>query len=246
MSCCHVLDLRLTPQGVSPSTYVYSILREMGPGESLRLWSPEGPTLLMAQLQNHMRHTLVWQAATDGQGYLITLHIRGPGEALRLTDTLRRDHDDMDAHLVRSLSLVSGGRWQEAVFEVTALDRALRTHILLENDLLAPVGARDLEEPTSLMRREHDDILIQLDAIQEVCLSPEQSCQDLDTWLGLLAASLNKHEFREETLLFGAWERAAGAHKSLLDEVRRRLSSRVLEPQAAPRPYAARTGTRPI
>ena len=129
---------------------------------------------------------------------------------------------------------------------MTALDRALRTHILLENDLLAPLSARDLEEPTLLMRREHDDILIQLDAIQEVCVAPEESCQDLDTWLGLLAASLNKHEFREETLLFSAWERATGTHKSLLDEVRRRLSSLAPEPQAAPLPYAARTGTSPI
>ena len=227
MSCCYVLDLRQTPQGVPVSTYAYSVLREMGPGESLRIWSPEDPTLLMAQLQNHMRHTLVWHAVTDGQGYLVTLHIRGPDEALALTDTLRRDHDDMDARLVRALSLVNGGHWREAVSEVTAFDHALRAHILIENDLLAPLAARDAGEPTALMRREHDDILVQLDAIQEVCAAPEESCADLDTWLGLLAASLNKHEFREEALLFGAWERAASVgHGTLLNEVRRRLSSR--------------------
>jgi iron-sulfur cluster repair protein YtfE (RIC family) len=226
MSCCYVLDLRFTPQGVPVPTYAYSVLRDISPGESLRIWSPEEPTLLMAQLQNHMRHTLVWRAATDGQGYLITLHIRGPGEALALGDTLRRDHDEMDARLVRSLSLVNGGHWREAVSEVTAFDRALRAHILIENDLLAPLAARAAEEPTALMRREHDDILVQLDAIQEVCAASEESCKDLDTWLGLLAASLNKHEFREETLLFGAWERAAGVgHETLLNEVRRRLSS---------------------
>ncbi|WP_298137407.1 hemerythrin domain-containing protein [Acidiferrobacter sp.] len=227
MACCYVLDLRLAPQGMPQSAYVYSVLREINPGESLRIWSPDEPTLLMAELQNHMRHTLVWRVAPDGQGYLVTLHIRSPDEPLALADTLRRDHDTMDARLARSLTLAGDGRWHEAVEEARALDRALRTHITLENDLLAPLAAQEVSGPTSLMRREHDDILIQLDAIAEVCLAPERSCQDLHIWLSLLAASLNKHEFREETLLFAAWERAAGVrHDALLDEVRQRLSPR--------------------
>ncbi len=228
MPCCYVLDLRLAPRGMPPATYAYSILRELGPGETVRIWSPEEPALLMAQLQNHLRHTLIWRTVTDGQGYLITLHIRGPGELLPLADTLRRDHDDMDARLVRSLALADAGRWIEAVTEVDGLDRALRAHILIENELLAPLAADDAREPTALMRREHDDILVQLDAIREVCLTPDAPCGDLSTWLGLLAASLNKHEFREEASLFGAWERAAGgADPGLLDTVRRRLSPAV-------------------
>ncbi len=225
MSCCYVLDLRLAPRGVPPATYAYAILREMGPGETMRVWSPEEPTLFMAQLQNHMRNTLVWEVATDGQGYLITLHIRGPHEPLALGDTLRREHDDMDACLVRSLALVGAGRWTESVAEVARLDRTLRAHILLENDLLAPLAVREAREPTSLMRREHDDILVQLDAIQEVCQAAGESCAELDTWLGLLAATLNKHEYREEVSLFGLWERASDRRgAALLDEVRRRLS----------------------
>ncbi len=228
MSCCYVLDLRLAPQGVPAATYAYSILREMGSGETMRIWSPDEPTLLMAQLQNHMRHTLVCEIATDGQGYLITLHIRGPHEPLALADTLRRDHDDMDASLVRALAGAGAGRWVESVAEVIHLDRALRAHILLENELLAPLAAREAQESTALMRREHDDILIQLDALQEVCQASEESCGELNTWLGLLAATLNKHEYREESLLFGLWERASGvAGTRFLDEVRRRLSPAV-------------------
>lgn len=225
MSCCYVLDLRLAPQGVPWATYAYSILRDMGPGETMRIWSPDEPTLLMAQLQNHMRHTLVPEVATDGQGYLITLHIRSPHEPLALADTLRREHDEMDACLVRSLALVGAGQWTAAVAEVARLDHTLRTHILLENELLAPLAAREAQEPTSLMRREHDDILVQLDAIQEVCQASEEACGELDTWLGLLAATLNKHEYREEVSLFGLWERASGRKGApLLDEVRRRLA----------------------
>ncbi len=225
MSCCYVLDLRLAPQGVPSATYTYSILREMGPGETMRIWSPDEPTLFMAQLQNHMRHTLVWEAVTDGRGYLITLHIRGPHEPLALADTLRREHDDMDACLVRSLALVGAEQWTAAVAEVARLDRTLRTHILLENELLAPLAAREAQEPTSLMRREHDDILVQLDAIQEVCQVSKGSCGELGTWLGLLAATLNKHEYREEVSLFSLWERASDREGApLLDEVRRRLA----------------------
>ncbi len=227
MSCCHVLDLRLRPQGLTPSMYLYPQLRELRPGTRLRIWSPDEPTLLMAQLQNHLRHALVWSAVTDGQGYLITLHIRSPEEALSLTDTMRRDHDDMDYALVAALEALRDARPGVAVAAMTRLDHALRVHILIENELLAPLTAHCAAEPTALMRREHDDILLQLDAIAEACAGGDQA-HELDIWLSLLAASLNKHEFREETLLFPAWERAVrddAGRQPLLAEVRRRLAA---------------------
>jgi len=226
MSCCYVLDLRLAPPGVAHHRYVYSILRDLGPRETMRLWSPEDPTLLMAQLQNHMRHALVWSATTDGQGFLITLHTRGAEEKLSLIDTLRRDHNTLDGRLVHALGHLAAHEWDQAVAEVTDIDRALRTHILLENDLLSPLGSAEAPEPTAIMRREHDDLLVQLDAIAEVCGQPTDQCHELDTWFGLLVATLSKHEFREETLLFPTWERVIARRSdrdALLSEVRSRL-----------------------
>ncbi len=226
MSCCYVLDLRLMPDGVSAHSYVYSILRELGPGEGLRLWTPDDPALLMAQLQHQMRHKLVWSSVYDQAGWLIHMRIRGADEPLPLADTLQRDHEKMDARLVRALAHLADRDWCAAVGEVADLGRALRAHIAIENELLAPLGGARVAEATAIMRREHDDVLVQLDQIGEVCVSSGDNCQELDTWLGLLAASLNKHEHREESLLFPYWTRVLAQRPSsdeLLREVRSRL-----------------------
>lgn len=226
MSCCPVLDLRLTPPGITVPSYAYSVLRESRPGELLWMWSPDEPALLMAQLQTHLRHTLVWSATPDGHGFLIKLHVRGPDEPLSLTDTLRRDHDTLDKQLVAALSFVAARCWDEAVLAVAYVDRGLRAHILLENDTLSALASEKEVEPTAIMRREHNDILAQLDILADVCGSSAEQCRELDTWLSLIAATLNKHEFREETLLFPAWERAL-RHRpdaaSLLAETRHAL-----------------------
>jgi len=228
MSCCCVLDLRLTPAHITPYRYAYSVLQELGPGQDMQIWSSEDPSLLMEQLQYQMRHALVWSATSDGREWLITIHKRGADELLPLGGTLRRDHETMDLQLVGALRLSGAHNWREAVVEVARLDHALRTHILLENELLAPLASVKAAEATAIMRREHDDIVLQLDVIAEIRESPDDKCQELDTWLGLLAATLNKHEYREESLLFPSWERMIAQRsdrESLLAEVRARLKA---------------------
>lgn len=235
MSCCYVVDLRLMPAGVSPHGYVYSILRELGPGEGLRLWTPDDPNLLTAQIQHHLRHKLVWSSVFDQTGWLVSMRIRGADEPLPLAATMQRDHEKMDARLVRALRHLADRHWLAAVGEAADLGRALRAHIAIENELLAPLGGAPVAEATAIMRREHDDVLVQLDRIEEVCSSPGDNGQELDTWLGLLAASLNKHEYREESLLFPCWTRALAQHPSC-DELLREVRSRLDE--GAPRPLS--------
>ena len=232
MSCCYVLDLRLTPAQVAPYRYAYSVLRDLGSREAMHIWSPEEPTLLMAQLQHQMRHTLIWSVASDGLGWLVHVRVRGAYEPLPLVDTLRRDHESMDLRLVNALALAAGHSWREAVAEAAHLDQALRAHILLENELLAPLASSKAPEATTIMHREHDNIALQLDMVAETCGSSEDQCQDLHIWLSLLAATLNKHEHREETLLFPIWERTIAQRsdqKTLLAEVRRRLDGSMFQ-----------------
>lgn len=233
MSCCYVLDLRLMPAHVSRHSYIYSLLRELGPGERLRVWTPEDPALLMAQIQHQMRHSLVWTSVDDQTGWLITMHIRSADEPLPLADTLRRDHEQMDGRLVQAFTYLGHRDWSAAVGEVASLDAALRAHIVIENELLAPLGGASVAEATAIMRREHDDVLVQLEMIAEVCAASAHNCQELETWLGLLAASLNKHEHREESLLFPRWTRVLAllpARDELLTEVRSRLGEGLREP----------------
>ena len=238
MSCCYVLDLRLKPANVSSHSYVYSLLRELGPGEGLRVWTPDDPILLMAQIQHQMRHKLVWSSVCDQSGWLITMHVRSADEPLPLADTLQRDHEKMDGLLVQALTHLARRDWRAAVGEVRGLDQSLRAHIALENELLAPLGGAPTAEATAIMHREHDDVLVQLDAIEEICASSVEKCQELDTWLGLLAASLNKHEHREESLLFPHWARVLAQRSDrddFLTMVRLRLDEMTPRPAAAPR-----------
>ncbi len=237
MPCCYVLDLRLVPAHVSPHSYVYSLLRELGPDESLRAWTPDDPTLLMAQIQHQMRHKLVWSSVFDQTGWLITMRIRNADEPLPLADTLRRNHEQMDGRLVQAFTYLGCRDWRAAVGEVASLDVALRTHIVTENELLAPLGGASVAEATAIMRREHDDVLVQLEMIAEVCASSVENCQELETWLGLLAASLNKHEHREESLLFPRWMRVLmqlPSRNELLTEVRSRLDEGMLRSLSVP------------
>ncbi|MHB8253007.1 MAG: hypothetical protein ACYDEV_04775 [Acidiferrobacter sp.] len=230
MSCCYVLDLRLAPAHIAPHRYAYSVLRELNANEAVRIWSPEDPTFLMAQLQHQMRHALIWSAVTDGQGWLIHVRVRGANEPLSLVDTLRRDHETLDLRLVNTLTLLARHEWAAAVDEATRLDRTLRAHILLENELLAPLASAKAVEATAIMRREHDDIVVQLDMMTELREGAADESQELEVWLGLLAATLNKHEYREESLLFPSWERVIAKRpdqEALLAEVRMRLDAAV-------------------
>ncbi len=227
-SCCPVLDLTALPPDIAPYRYVYARLRECAPGESLCLWSPEEPGLFLEQLQHQMRHTLVWSMTPDGRGWLIHVHIRSEEEALPLADTLRRDHETVDHRVVAIMAHLGRADWPQAVEATLRLGRALRAHIDLENELLAPLGLNQAPELTALMKREHDEIVAQLDILDEVAGRDQEACHELDTWLGLLAASLNKHEYREESLLFPHWTRALALRPdrdALLDTVRERLAA---------------------
>ncbi|MDA8390819.1 MAG: hemerythrin domain-containing protein [Gammaproteobacteria bacterium] len=223
----YYLDLRFVPPGVPPQSHAYTILHRLNAHETLKIWSPEEPTLLVAQLQHQMRHTLLTSVTRDGDGWAITIRVRGDREPLPLVDTLRRDHDHMDRQFVHAMQLLAGDRPAEGVAAVTQLQSHLRAHIAIENELLAPLGQKGAPEATGLMLREHNDLLDQLALIGELCDTAAEP-RDLDTWLGLLAASLNKHESREESLLFPEWARVLARkpdQENLLAEVRSRLGT---------------------
>ncbi len=227
MEHSYYLDLRFVPPGVPPHSHAYAILHELNHHEILKIWSPDEPTLLIAQLQHQMRHTLLTSVAQDGNGWAIEVRVRDDQELLPLVQTLRRDHDHLDRRFVQAMRHLQTGQLAEGLLAVAELEHSLRAHIAMENELLAPLGRQGAPQATDLMLREHEDLLIQLALIAEIRDS-SAGPRELDTWLGLLAASLNKHESREESLLFPEWTRVLARkpdQKKLLAEVRDRLGA---------------------
>lgn len=226
MTYRYFIDLRLTPVGTAFHAHVYSVLRTLDVDAQIRIWTPEDPILLIKQLQHQMRNNLVCTVAPQGLGWLLDIHIRNDIEPLPLVGTLLRDHEHLDKKLIHVLSILAQGTWSDAVSQMREIDRSLRSHIEVENNILAPLTPSHAAEAVALMRHEHDDLVNQLNIAKEVYQSIGEQREELKLWLSLIAATLNKHEHREESLLFNEWERAIQRHpdkKNILHEVREQI-----------------------
>jgi uncharacterized protein (DUF2249 family) len=205
-----VIDLHTLPPGMRAHTYAYYALRELRPGEEALMLCPEDPQLLLSQLQLDLRHRLATQIVADEAGWQVLVRHREDTEADSLFDILSRDHERLDRLFVRTMEAVAAGRIAEAKSVVGDFLDGLRRHIDVENDVLAPRFALPRDpagsDPTSIMLREHDDILRQAVIIEELFAGPDPDATEIDTWCGILAATLSKHEGREEMRLFPQWD----------------------------------------
>lgn len=224
----NTLDLRQRPADVHPHTYVFYALKELPHGQALEVISDQDPQLLMRQLQHQFRNRLAWEIV-DRQPGLWRLSIRDRAEttAVTLADTLSRDHERLDRQFVEIMQALAQQRLDDAARVAGEFNAGLRRHIHVENELLAvtfpPLHPGVESDPTETMLREHDDILRLAGLIEEALHQTPPDTFEADTWCGLLAATLSKHEHREETRLFPQWDinmRQRDDAEMLLDKVR--------------------------
>ncbi len=205
-----VLDLRHLPPGRPAHTEAFYALKELPSGAQLMLITAEDPQLLVAQLQLQLRNRLAATVERAGADWHVHLRRREETAAVNLMDLLSRDHERLDRLFSDAIVHVGAGRVEAALPALREFLTGLRRHIHLENEFLAPRFPlpRDPHgsDPTSTMLREHDDILRQAQIIEELLNAPEVDIGEADTWFGLLAATLSKHEGREETRLFPMWD----------------------------------------
>lgn len=210
MSARRFIDLRLREPGVPPQAHAYSALHDLADDEQALLICDEEPALLLRQLAHLTRDRLAFSVAAAGRLWRIEVTPKRAMRATSVVELLKHDHLTLDTLLIDSLRLAESGCSDEAKTSGSIFIARLRRHIDIENRLvlerLRGQGERHLINELDLMQREHDAVLEQLQIIEQLLAAAALDVAELQTWTALLAATLAKHEFREETLIFPRWE----------------------------------------
>lgn len=185
-------------------------LRELRPGGELRLITREDPTLLLESLNLQLRDALRWELGAEAGHWEASVRLAEDVAPRDVLDTLRRDHRRLDGLLAKALRRLNAGDSAGARPLLEDFAAGLRRHARAENELLAPVlGPRPAVEPLEIMLREHDELLVQLDAVER-CFAEASPGQPPEAWeiepfVAILSGTLAKHEYREESQLFPLW-----------------------------------------
>jgi len=196
-------------EGRSFHSYLFYQLRELGSGEGVEVVTEEDPSLLMEGLALQLRHAITWQVVETGPPRWVTrVHRRADVAARDLIDLLSRDHERLDRLFATALHAVNRDDLEAARQPFEAFAHGLRNHLAVENDLLVPLFnlPRDPSggDPTSVMLREHEQILEQT-AMLEGMLETGADASEVAPFFAILSGSLAKHEAREEQNLFPSW-----------------------------------------
>lgn len=206
-----VLDLR--GLGEHAHTRAYYTLRELRPGQVFAVWLDQDPGLLMDAVSLQLRHAIHWQALENGPPlWKLTVQRREDVAPVDLVDLLQRDHLRIDRLFASALHKVNANDLEGAAPDFHAYVAGLRRHIEVENELIVPL--LDLprsptgQDPTSIMLREHDEILEQTTMLEHEFGEGVDEAWAVAPFFALISGALAKHEGREEQNLFPQWSRA--------------------------------------
>ena len=206
-----IIDLRDTGD-LPPHTYAYYRLRELQRGQRMRLRVPDEPALLMQSLELQLRHGIHWAVVEAGPPvWTVEVARREDVAAVDLIDLLTRDHLRIDHLFADALHRVNAGDAEGAEPSFRQYAEALRHHVEVENEVIVP--RLDLprsprgDDPTSVMLREHEEILQQTVMLEELFDEGLGEAGMLAPFFALISGQLAKHEGREENNLFPHWQR---------------------------------------
>ncbi len=226
------IDLRDTARS-RLQVELFHLLEGLGDGEAAELLLAEPPELLLESANLYLRGRLRWRVTPGPNAWRVRVERHQPARATDLRDFLTQDHQRANALFARILALLNAGDLSSARPLVEELGRALRRHIHVENEILAPqftgVADQGAQAPVAQMRHEHEEILAQVSTLE--CLSAEggeDALLELQVLAGLLSGMLAKHEGREEQNVFPAWEAARRRREApgLLEEVEAVITGR--------------------
>lgn len=209
------VDLRGEPPSRVQTAAFYEV-RDLGPGETVLLVTAEDPALMMQSLDLQLRETLAWRSEATPGGYRTRVQLRSDTDVAGTVDLLVRDHRRLDELFATALRRVNANDVVGARSLVEAFAAAIRKHVALENELLAPILPRprgpDGSDHVEIMLREHEDILRQLAEV-ESCFAESGTPEawEVEPFIAILSGTLAKHEYREESNLFPHWHAALDA-----------------------------------
>jgi uncharacterized protein (DUF2249 family)/iron-sulfur cluster repair protein YtfE (RIC family) len=209
-------------------------IRELRPGGALHLLTREDPTLLLQRLNLQFRDALAWDIGARGEHWEAAVRLALDAAPRDVLDALRRDHHRLDSLLAKALRRLNAGDVRGARPLLETFGAGLRRHAHVENAVLAPaLGPEPSVQPLDTMLREHEELLVQLDAVER-CLADAPAdaapeAWELEPFVAILSGTLAKHEYREENQLFPLWaarleQRARQERESLHEAVRALLA----------------------
>ncbi|WP_024326124.1 hemerythrin domain-containing protein [Thioalkalivibrio sp. AKL19] len=206
-----VLDLRGLAEHAH--TRAYYTLRELRTGQVFEVLLDQEPKLLMDAVSLQLRHAIHWQVRENGPPlWQLSVQRREDVAPVNLVDLLERDHLRIDRLFASALHKVNAGDLEGAAPDFRAYVDGLRRHVEVENELIVPL--LDLprnpngQDPTSIMLREHDEILEQTTMLEHEFSEGVDEAWAVAPFFALISGALAKHEGREEQNLFPHWSRA--------------------------------------
>ena len=221
------VDFTGEPPSRVQSAAFYAV-KDLRRGAKVVLITAQEPTLLMQSLDLQLRHNLAWTIIEADGKWRVEVSHRADAGPRDVVDVLARDHKRLDELFSRALQFLNRNDAAGAATLLREFATALKRHMAVEDELLAPMFTTDRgeagDEPLSIMLREHADIRQQLAVIAECIAADAAETGEIGAFCAILAGTLAKHERREENNLFPQW-RAAWARKS--PEERGEFMSRV-------------------
>jgi uncharacterized protein (DUF2249 family) len=193
-------------------SYVLSQVRELQRGEEVTLLAQEDPRLLMDAVTLELRNAIYWDVTESGPPqWRVRIRRREDVEASDLVDLLTRDHERIDRLFATALHHTNAGDMAAALPVFAEYAQRLRNHVEAENEIVVPVielpRSPRGDDPTSIMLREHDEIVEHTVMIEEMVTEGIDDAGMLAPFFAIISGQLAKHEWREENNLFPHWMR---------------------------------------
>lgn len=223
------IDLR--ERGDQPARIAaYHQVRHLSPGDYMDLLVDEEPALMMEMVSVQLRNRVHWEVVESGPPlWRVRAYHRSDRHDASLMELLSWDHERIDRLFASALHKVNRNEVASAATDLVDFGLSLRRHVYAENLILAPAFHVERDpagnDPTSVMIREHDQILEETAMIESFFEDDRPEAGEVAPFLGMLSGGLAKHEGREEQNLFPLWDMALrraedhGIQRELIDRV---------------------------
>lgn len=192
--------------------YLLGELRALARGQAVVVLAHEDPRILLDALVLELRNGIHWDIVAVGPPvWQARVRRREDVEISDLVDLLTRDHARIDHLFATALHRSNVGDMAVALPSFKMYAARLRRHVEAENEVVVPVltlprSSRG-DDPTSIMLREHQEIIDHTVMIEEMIDEGMDDMGMLAPFFAIISGQLAKHEWREENNLFPHWMR---------------------------------------
>lgn len=233
----HQIDLA-TRDDQTEHGFLLGQLRNLARGHEVTVLAYEDPQILLEALTLELRNGIYWDTTQAGPPvWKIRVRRREDVVARDLVDLLTRDHVRVDRLFATALHRCNAGDMAVALPSFKAYATCLRYHVESENEVVVPVLSLERSpsgnDPTSIMLREHEEIIEHTVMIEEMIDEGVDDPGMLAPFFAIISGQLAKHEWREENNLFPQWVSILRNEPAIADELFPKVRGLILEADEA-------------